>query len=117
MVLPFVSRGRYADMRERALHAEALVADLLNAVKQPSPLAAQQTVASTVPQTEAKKQEVQLPPVVLEAIDARAGVGTQLASALMDRAREAMDISGSDFDADLYADYITRGTRIKGWPT
>lgn len=116
MELPFVSRGRYEDMRDRALSAEArldraLEGRIVNDRAQ---------VVQLPPQTElppeVRDELYPLPPVVDEAIRNRVPAGSQLQRALIDQARDAIERMGPDFDDEAYANTIMRGTRVSGWP-
>lgn len=123
MEFPLVSLGRFKDMRERAERAEQQVDRLIDAISgietqvvtiPNSPDLTQLTELGDPPQEE--KDLYELPPLVEESIRRRTSRGTPLEAKLIDEARTAIELLGPDFDEESYAEQISVGTRIEGWP-
>jgi hypothetical protein len=119
----FVSRGRYLDMRERALRAEALLENAMFHLSEKQVTFSDRVIDIDVSKVASLKEsddtpthfDYPLPPPVEEAIRKRTTHGSPLEAEMIDRARTAIETMGSDFDADEYARSITEGTRIPGW--
>lgn len=120
MNFPFVSRGRYQDMRERAYKAEERLDSLLNLLKVNDRSLELEKSSSSIPYSstpdQEPKEEYPLPPPVEDAIRARVPRGSQQEGVLVREARAALERLGPDFDADSYAESIRIGTRVNGWP-
>lgn len=115
-----VFKGRYDDMRERALRAESQVDELLDMlesmVHEPNTI---ETTNFSPPEKDEDDEEDEapnLPPPIEEAITRRARPGSTLDDHLRREAAKAMSLGGRDFDADTYAQHIERGSRLDGWP-
>lgn len=121
MVLPWVSRGRYEDMRERAELAEERVDRLLDKLaERPEPTESLEEVTRRNIERNLEnvdeEEEYPLPPLIEEAISRRVQTGSPLHEKLARDAHEAIERLGPEFDEQAYADEIIRGTRVEGWP-